>query len=235
MNKRFYYVRSLLPVLFTLLGLNMHGTGNPMLFTGSIQFPSHIKEVPQMFLYSLGSRVQGTPDSPSHKFTYTISRPRGIERFWLVITQNLSCTQAEQNTLKSWKVDITKPYKFYSLTRVLDEEAIEQDGGETRPRFRWEVISHKLSEQDGLLPDDVVIVYYDPALIADIRGGSPFEWPTIIVRNDALSILGSEAALHDVSTRLSIAAMDLRPFFSPIEYEIRQDARVKTIIALTTT
>jgi hypothetical protein len=79
-----------------------------------------------------------------------------------------------------------------------------------------------------------MIMYYDPVLISEVHGGGPFEWPTIFVRTDAVSLLGSAKALHEFSGKLYLAAMDLRSFFCPInEYIIRQEANAKTIIVLT--
>ena|GEM_PF-2362801 len=228
-------------IFFSLItNVGLHAASIPMLFTGAIQFPKQVQHIPSIIIYSLlGCKVPSVTDSHNHRLTYTINRPRDVQHFWLLITQNLIpvpyAGTTEHSTLQGWRVDITQPYKFYGLTRVV-EESPPSDTATITSRIRWNIQAHDLAPFHGQLPDDTIIIYYDPVLIADVRGGSPFELPTIVMKPDLINTVGSETLLHELSERLSIAAVDLRHFFAPeVEYEMRQTAQAKTIMTLSAT
>lgn len=215
------------------VGCGMLFAGSPMLFSGTIQFPHNIKSVPSLFIFSQGSRIQGSPDDLSHTFNYAINRPRTVQRFHIVITEHLLFDKAELNTIQCWRVDTTKPYKFYSFTRVLDQTAAKNNAENAQPQVRWEIQLHDLTPYGGRLPDDAIIIYYDATLVGSVRADNPFEWPTIVIKPDILATLGSEESLHDLSEKIMLAAMDIRLFFCPSEHVMKHNAQVRTIVALT--
>ena len=234
------YNKGHIPLFFGLIScLGLHTDSVPMLFTGTIQFPKQVQHIPSMVIYSLlGCKVSSEFDQRKHGLTYTIYRQRDLRHFWLLITHHIipvPYDKTEQSTLQGWRVDTTQPYKFYGLTRVI-EEIPQADSSTITSRIRWDIQEHDLAPFHGQLPDDTLIIYYDPLLIAEVRGGSPFELPTIVMKNDLITRVGSEALLHELSEKLSIAAVDLRHFFTPeVAYEMRQTAQAKTIMTLSAT
>ena len=240
-NKPHTFIKLYAFIFFSFItSAGLHAASIPMLFTGAIQFPKQVQHIPSIIIYSLlGCKVPSAVDSHNHRLTYTINRPRDVQHFWLLITKNLIpvpyAGSTEHSTLQGWRVDTAQPYKFYGLTRVV-EESPQSDTATITSRIRWEIQSHDLAPFHGQLPDDTIIIYYDPVLIADVRGGSPFELPTIVMNNDLISTVGSEALLHELSGKLSIAALELRHFFTPeVEYAIRETAQAKTIMTLSAT
>jgi hypothetical protein len=75
-----------------------------------------------------------------------------------------------------------------------------------------------------------VIVLYKPDFVETLKGGRAFELPTIALRPDLISVVGSENKLHAFSNELLISAIDLDTVHTALAQTIKVDNH-RTLIA----
>lgn len=206
-------------------------------FSGTIQFPLTLKKVPDVRVYCAGRKISGELDHETKKVSFAISDYRQRTFFYMVIVnaKNMSyeLTAPKTNTIEYLKINPTEPYKFYAIELVLIPEEktdnVEQKNNATMV-YKWLIKEIELP-QNGRLPDDTIIVCYEPTFVERLDGGSSFEFPKIIVKPDVLKITGSEEKLHQESAKILISALDLDTIHANIRQEVKQFAHPKTIVA----
>ncbi len=139
----------------------------------------------------------------------------------------------QTNTVNYLKINPAEPYKFYAIELVLIPEQ-KDDSSEAKSNstmvYKWLIKEIELP-QNGRLPDDTIIVCYEPQFVERLDGGSSFEFPKIILKSDLLSAVGSEEKLHQESAKMLISALDLDAIHANIRQEVKQFAHPKTIVA----
>lgn len=206
-------------------------------FSGTIQFPVSLKKVPDLRVYCAGRKISGELDHETKKVSFAISDYRQRTFFYLVIVNpnniGYELTAPKTNTVNYLKINPAEPYKFYAIELVLipdqKHEATEQKTNTTMV-YQWLIKEIELPGT-GRLPDDTIIVCYEPHYIERLDGGSSFEFPKIIIKSDIVSTIGSEEKLHQESAKMLISALDLDAIHANIRQEVKQFAHPKTIVA----
>jgi hypothetical protein len=220
-----------------ILAFVMHytvGSARPTLLTGSIQFPFTLSHIPNIAMYSEGKRLTTEMNDDEKKIHFTIAKANQQRDCYLVVTTHLGHAQKDKTspTYDYQKIDLSQPYKCYKLNFVVEEP--DENDAQQKPLYRWIVEQQDLQSVNGRIPDNAIIVYYDPQLIDTVEGGNALELPTIKLKPDLLALLGSETDLHDFSDKLWCASVDLRHIHSSVEHNIKRDTNLKTILVLST-
>jgi len=224
--------------VYTFLGLLAYSSSlyarSPMLYSGSIRFPSTVKIAPNVPIYWGGNRIQSETDGSGRAWYFSIPGERQQRFFYLVITdaQHLRPRKLDQNTVCYWYINETSPYKFYRLELVED-----YDTTTGKPCFTW--VAKELcllhDDLDNLrIPEDAITICYPPHLVANLEGGTAIDLPTIVVAPDVLSLVGSEDKLHDKSIEMLLSTLDINALHTSIHQETKQDRDPKIIMAITT-
>jgi hypothetical protein len=214
---------------------------NPMLFGLTVQFPYHLTNTPAIRMYCGGNKLKAEVDNKGKKLMFAIPEDRYQTFFTLLITEEIQFSTFE-NTVRYLKVDPKKPYKFYTL--ALKERIIPQDittlcefpkqPKEIRTEYTWDVKEIDLPYADGRIPDMTVILCYNPAFVDAITGGNAVELPTIKIKKNILSLVGSESNLHDASVEMILSSLDYDTLHSTLKQEVRHNISAKTVLTITT-
>ena len=63
-----------------------------------------------------------------------------------------------------------------------------------------------------------------------MRGGNELELPKIYIKEDVLTLAGSDSQLHDQAIQALLSSVDYNALHSSIKQKVRQDLALKTII-----
>jgi len=228
------------------------------LMMGTIQFPSDLTAVPSIRVYRGGRIIPCESDAYSKKITLTIPREPREETFYLLVTEAIQFHQLEsededetQNTINFFRVPQKQAYKLYKLKLVCERQEqngdplqsykhmfeadaanhfSQKNGKKKQEKYVWKVTEETLSKETRRIPDETIIVYYPPNLVESIAGGTKFELPTIKMKTDILSLVGSEKNLHDLSNGLLLSCMDHEPLLAKIPRDVRF-GKLHTLIA----
>jgi len=194
---------------------------------GTIQFPHSIRTVPSIRVYYAGQKVPTQIDSESKKITFTVSANE--QRLHVVVTPHPTFKMVkDENTIECLKVD-TDNYKYFFITFV--KKSNKKEGITTiEPEYEWNIKSEPL--HNGRIPDDALIICYDPQYINAVNGGNAFELPYIQIHDNILQLVGSESQLQDLSTKLLLSCIDFDTVHATIHREIKRQGHPKTILAM---
>src|SRR5205814_1265940 len=161
-------------------------------------------------------------DSDAKQFSFCVPHMMHTAKLYILITpevhfkaQRSKHPELQGNTIDYLKVLNHQPYKFYELTL---EESKDKNN---KVVSVWNVKSMKLDRKTGKIPDETIIVCYDPACVDSLSGGSAFELPTIQLKQDLLALLGSEDILQDLSNKLLLSSIDSDTVHAPIMQKIK--------------
>lgn len=219
------------------------------LFIGSLQFPKSVHKVPNVRVYCGGNKALNCETSDSAKSaTFTIPEDKRRTHFSVVITETFSWESIEDtNTIKFLKIDEDQAYKFYRLELVKKEQpALDFENNypyqsqNKKPKqdtatYEWIIQQETLSFDDGWrIPDDAIIVCFNPEYVDKLKGGSVVELPKIVVKNNVLKLAGSEDMLHAKSIELLLASLDTDALHANIQQEVKQDYQRRTRVTIIT-
>lgn len=202
-----------------------------MLFMGSVQFPHILESVPELRVYCKGHKIKCEKSNESKKLSFAIQDARHRTSFYIVITNNIKYKIQERNTISHLIVDPKKPYKLYRVDFVPQQYTFDFDN--EQQQYVWQVEEQRLSLKNGRIPDDAIIICYNPDFIESVRGGNAIELPTVHIKSNIVALLGSEEKLHDKSIELLLASIDHDAIHSAIVQELKPDYKQKTILAVT--
>ncbi|HSW74155.1 MAG TPA: hypothetical protein VLG71_03275, partial [Candidatus Limnocylindria bacterium] len=195
---------------------------NPMLFGMTIQFPQTIQETPDIRAYCSGHIIKGNVDHKNKTLFFSVPEDRYKTTFTLLITNAhaIGCT-ATDNTIQHLKIDTKHPYKLYVLT--LKERVITSPVSTKEPRteFIWDIERITLPADDGRIPDNTVIVCYNPDFIDKLEGGNAVTLPTLYVKDNIISLVGSESKLHEKSVECLLASLDYDAIHATIKEHVK--------------
>lgn len=214
------------------------------LVLGSIQFPATVERVPSLRVYYAGHQIPVEIQQETKQITFSIPRSPNQNKFYMLISQSVNFASLSNyhpaithNTVEYCRVAKDSPYKLFELELV--EESHSNENILTAPAsqvkkenasYRWIINEHKLVHDDLRMPDMTVIVLYNPDFVETLRAGSGFELPTIALRPDLLSVVGSESKLHAFSHELLMSAIDLDTVHTVLAQTIKVDNQ-RTLIA----
>ncbi|MDP3889443.1 MAG: hypothetical protein Q8Q25_02800 [bacterium] len=212
----------------SLATYTVHASG---LIVGTIQFPKILSTVPIIRVYTCGKKIPYhlcETNDESKQFTFRIPALIDQQKFILLITDKVHFETIHENinVIEYLKVLPGQAYKFYELTLITEKTSGSE---KNEHEYRWDIKETKLV--NGRIPDETIIICYDPTCIDSLSGGSPFELPTIKVKGDVLKEFGSEKNLHDLSNTLLLASIDSDTIHADIQQEVKQKAQTN-IIAL---
>lgn len=194
-----------------------------MLFMGTIQFPHMLESIPDVRIYCAGNKIKCENQQESRRISFGIADERHRSVFHLLITNKIN-VESEENTVKYLKSPTS--YKLYRL-QLTQKEGFGED-----PQYCWDIRELQLGKNKRL-PDDTIIVFYNPAYVDKLKGGNAIELPTIHIKSNILDLVGSEKKLHEVSNEMLLASLDYEPIHARIKQELQTNYQQKTILAVT--
>jgi hypothetical protein len=209
------------------------------LFIGSIQFPSALKSVPDIRIFCGGNKITCEKDNAAKRISFMIPEDKHRTIVPLVIAESVEFEVVkESNTIAYLKIPAGKPYKLFMLelqkvARKIDPESRSHVYHEDDFTYEWNVRVEKNLFANGRIPDDSVVVYFNPDYIATLSGGNKFELPRIMMKKNLLALAGSEEKLHDFSTSLILSSLDLNAIHAHVESQVTQEYH-RTLITLVT-
>ena len=201
------------------------------LFIGTIQFPSSLVTVPNIRVYYTGHTRTGEYDHDAKKVIFTIPEFKERSFFYLLISPEIEF--CSRNTIPFLNLKPNASYKFYALQKVPVEVKNKRKRQESNQlEYTWIIKELVLTLPNGRIPDETIIVCYHPDYIQTVEGGNAIEFPKIMIKPDILTLVGSEAKLHQLSNRWFLAALntDMIHACAPPEFIIK--AQSKTVIAM---
>jgi hypothetical protein len=191
------------------------------MMVGIIQFPKAVQKIPSIRVYCGGKRILCEPDNETKRLVFSLSEKKYQTYFYLLIAKEID-VQAEENTIQYLKIKPGEPYKLYALELVVNPH---KNGV-------WVIKEVLLPSDTGRIPDETIIVYYDPAYFSGLSGGNEVEFPKLLVKNDIIDMVGSELELHDISNKMLVSSLRYDPLHEHIKYIVKQDFNLKKVIAL---
>lgn len=204
--------------LITSLTTALMGSMEKKLMVGSIQFPKAVQCLEGIRIWCGGKKIKSETDTEGKKVTFSLTTNKYQNYFYMLITEHPGSQMAEDNTIQYLKSHPHHAYKFYSLELLADAT--------------WRIKELKTSLETGRIPDDTIIVYYNPDYIEKVNGGNQIELPKIFLKNDIIALAGSEDRLHDQSIELLLSSLDFDTLHDTIKQTVKQDISLKTIVAL---
>ena len=218
-----------------MLFFNLHAvTSSPFtVLPCAIEFPKVVKTIPQICVYQGGEKFTCEIDQEGKRTCFTLPIDKTSTNFFLLIAEGLEY-ESEENTVQYLKVDSKTPYKFYRMELVRAPKKRYRTPSEKNKKQeekdRWIIAETKL-EESGRIPDDAIIVLLNANYVKEVKGDNGFELPSIIIREDVLSVAGSETELHDQSIELLLSSIDYNPLHSSFKVHTKQDQQ-KILVAM---
>jgi len=202
------------------------------LFTGTIQFPKQIAQVPGVRVYHAGRKITTTTNDNAKSVSFSLPETKTI--FYLVISPQIEFV-SEENIVKYLTLHSKVPVKFFVLELLAQDIA----GGSNQFRLAsidkthtspWHIKEITPPTSNARIPDDAIIVCLDPAWVDRIEGNTAYDIKAII-KNDIISQVGSEAKLHEVAAQWLLAALNTDTIHGSIDQEICTTSQPKTVVA----
>ena len=180
------------------------------LFVGNIIFPQDVKPIPQISLYRRGIKIKPETDHTANKIQFTISEDKACSHFYILITQNIKA-KVEDNTVRNLTVNPKENPKFYRIqmiqTNRTPKHHLAQNNKNEKEEFSWKITRLKVHE-DGIIPDNTLLIVFNPEYVEKLEGGNNLELPKIIIKKDILARAGSQAKLLEEANTLIMASID---------------------------
>jgi len=198
-----------------------------VIYVGNILFPHSLQKTPQMAIYRGGQKIKTETDDTSKKVQFTISEDKNYKTFYVLIAQDIQ-PKIQNNTVQFLSVAPTQNYKFYKIEHIKKSS----DDANKKDTYTWDIVGGKV-RKDGRIPDNTLIIVYNPDYIEKLEGGNELELPKIIIKQNILEIGGgTEEKLHDEEAALLMASLKLNIIHTPEKSEIKQFRDKKLIIAM---
>lgn len=195
------------------------------LFMGRIKFPYSVAVTMPIPIFYDGRSIKGEVHESQHQIAFDVPWARGQQVVYLLITEKnpekvykpLLDDKSLHNTIDYLKIPEGQRYKLYRLTLVINAEGIS-----------WQVESVGLP-RSGQIPDQTIIVLYFSELVESVEGGNRLELPSIILRDDMLSLVSSEQDLQAQMVKVQLSSIDIGTIHTPIKQVVQQNP-TRTIV-----
>lgn len=196
------------------------------LFVEKVVFPPSLEAIPPIRAFYAGRKISGEIEGNNVTFSFPELR-RNF--FYLLISHDLEF--CSPNAVTALRLKRNARYKLYALELA----GVENKKRTKTPHFSytWNVKELLFPLVENRIPDDTVIVWYNPDFIQGLEGGNLIELPKIIIRPDILTFVGSEERLHRLSNAFLLSALNFDSIHDTISHEVAQTASPKTVLALT--
>jgi len=179
-------------------------------FVGNIIFPQNVKSIPQISLYRRGIKIKSETDHDANKTQFTISEDKTCNEFYLLITQNVKAN-VKDNTVHNLAIDLNQNYKFYKIQMIQINGAprhpLAEKNTDEKDEFAWQIASLNM-HKDGVLPDNTLIIIFNPEYVEKLEGGNDLELPKIIIKKNILELAGSQEKLLVEADALIMGSLD---------------------------
>lgn len=209
--------------------------GEKSLFYGSIQFPNGIEMIPNIRVYYAGRKVVCENSDATKRITFAVPELKQRTFFYLLITPDIEFNSHE-NTVPFLKLKRGQPYKFYTMELAISPTKNHKAHKKNINPYEYSWIVKELdlaTITGGRLPDETLIVRYNPDFVQGLEGGTMVEFPKIVLKPDLLKLAGSEEKLHDLSNSWFLAALNTDTIHETAQSEVRINSQTKTILAMT--
>lgn len=235
MNTKRCYFTILCITLFSMHKAvpHIHSPESKAMLLGTVQFPHTIQTVPDIRIYYSGHKITSEENATTKQLLFSIPKLQQTRKFFVVITEKLQF-ELEENTVKHIKLPNNTPYKFYELTLVEQERDSTEKNPLDNKYYTWQIQEQRLSSPVRHIPDETIIICLPPEYVDHLSGGNSIELPHIILKDSLLTIVGSEAELHDRAARLLLSALNYDTLHAKVNQEVKNIHPSKTIIACRT-
>ena len=215
-------------LLFCLMGsffweTSLTANFEKKILVGSVQFPKNIQYMEDICIYYGGKKITTEVDKEGKRISFSLSEKKHRAIFYLLVVDcaQMSLQTTESNTVQYLKTIPNAPYKFYILELI--------DGYDKNEKSFWRIKQTNLPTSRHI-PDDTIIVCYNPDFIEKVDGGSEIEFPKIYIKENILALVGSDSLLHDQTVQALLSSIDYNALHSSIKHHVKQDIALKTII-----
>jgi hypothetical protein len=210
------------------------------LWHGAIKFPILTKKIPKIAIYYTGISIPTHIQTANRQLTFDISESKIRTTFYLIVIEHVDLV-TEQNTVKYFVAPTNSSYKLYHLQFTPNQklikgsgpaEKIDQDKKQTdlEEMGTWTIEQQSLPE-DRRIPDNAIIVCYNPSLIKNVEGGNGLELPKIILDEQIIQQLGDEE-LQNVSDLALLTSLDYNSIHARQNSLVKHDFAKKNIISM---
>ena len=228
--------------LYAIVGILIFGTLHlqaSSLIMGAVQFPSSVTKVPRMRIYCGGQIIpyeSCDTEYEAKKFIFKIPKTRYQRTFHIFITESINFKAAKnrtkkepQNTIKYLTVPAGQAYKLYKLKLVPTAPENEFDDDSKDQTYQWKIKEESIAEKKRKIPEDAIIVCYNPDWVDELRIENAFELPTIALKKNLLELAGTEQKLAEFSDTLLLASINSDTIHATMRQVIKQDMQRTTI------
>lgn len=207
---------------------------NPTMLSIAIQFPKILKKTPDVYACKSGIRISPDCDKNGNTISFNFLESRDQTHFWLLIIPEVpEFKMVSSGTVDYLRIEPTQNYKFYSLSLEL-KTTPSRSNRVQQPDYTWTINECEIPDKNGRLPEETLIIVYNPDFVDHLAGGSSTELPTIVIRNDILVLNGTEDQFYEKSIEILLSSIDYNAIHAAIEKEVRYDLNSKTIRTITT-
>ena len=230
-------IQSLLLPLVGILFCGVFSLQASRLIMGSIQFPNSITTVPMIRVYCCGQIIYQSCETEheSKKFIFKIPKSRYQKKFHLLVTESInfkvekSRTNATQNTVKYLTVPGKQAYKLYKLKLMQTESEKQIDAENKEPNDYWVIEEKSIPEKTRKIPNDAIIICFNPDWVERLRSESAYELPTIELKKNLLELAGSENKLTEFANLLLLTSINSDTIHATMHQVVKQDHQRTTI------
>jgi hypothetical protein len=208
--KKNLFLLSVLPILTLLTSAFLEAR---TLMIGTIKLPHALASLPTApRIYHNGKIIKCAPTRENDAFAFQIPRMDQQFRFNIVITESIEfeindakIKDSQQNTISYLKIPDGQKYKMYTLLLV---PQFSNSGPlkATTLQYQWKIRPDSLMGHTRQIPDDALIICYDPAWVDSLVGENSFDLPTIKLRDDIVS--NKSFKFHEKSSTILLNAMN---------------------------
>lgn len=216
-----------------IFALSMSYSGNSLaiktFFRGTIQFPQTMSSIPNIRVYSGGYKIKS--ETTAHGLTFEVPEEKHRRKFNILITEKVQFqTEADTNTIQYLKIADGQKYKYYTVVLMKNDDDIHFDAiadaknkKKTIPQFEWDIEEHALDLANGRIPDDAIIICFNPSYVDHLEGGNALELPKVVIKKNIIQLAGSEDNLLDASATLMLSSLDTDTIHANIRQEVKND------------
>ena len=133
----------------------------------------------------------------------------------------------EDGTVQFLKIAPGQKYKFYRVR--IDRHDLGEGDEAPSP---WKIRQCRLIA-DGRIPDDTLMIVFDPECVEKLKGGNSLELPKIVMKKNMLDAFGgSEEKMHEKEAELLMSSLDLNIIHTKLTPEVKHDHQNKLVIAM---
>jgi len=216
-----------------------HAAEEKTLFMGTIQFPPTVQVTPSIRIYYAGRKITTEIDQENNRILFSVPEQKNRSFFYLLITPEIRFVSHE-NTIEYLTLKPGLNHAFFALELMAIQDKAAQKRLKQNPflpapvTYTWAVHQLRLNLPSGRIPDETIIVCYDPTYVAKLDGGNAVEFPKIIMKTDLIKVVGSEKKLHDLSTQWFLTALNTDTIHEAPVTQIQLSSQAKTVLAFAT-